>query len=334
MFFSAGRIAARGLAADLATSFVRPVIFRGMTKSQSKALGIYRRYPQAVRGFVSAGRPKKASTSASEESGPTEKPKKKAVKTTKAKATARRKSKPTSEQSKPTSKQSKSKSKSKRKPKAAKKPISAEQRAVLKRRALKPAALLNKEPNREPTTAWQLFVREKMPYLVNGRFLPETMAELARDFKSLPSHEIQRLQSTVDENKLVNAASYKAWVESHPVPEIHAANMARKHLKRKFDHPKGPLKLIHDERLPKTPLSSFALFTKARWVSGDFSVGSLSLAEIAVKIGKEWKSLTPAERQPYEDLALSERDSYVKAMGGVLPDVRLKSRKSPSPAIS
>lgn len=96
--------------------------------------------------------------------------------------------------------------------------------------------------------------------------------------------------------KAKNKATYKAWVESHDPQAIYDANLARRLLKKKYDIPKATLKLIRDERLPKRPVTAFALFSKARWASGEYA-NSGSVTAVASKLGEEWKSLTPAERK-------------------------------------
>lgn len=137
------------------------------------------------------------------------------------------------------------------------------------------------------------------------------------------------------ENKLTNAATYKSWVESHPPQEVYNANLARKNLKRKYNMPKGTLKLIHDERVPKRPSTAYARFTKARWASGEFAGVPESMHQVAGRIAREWKSLSAAERrvcqrcspicvaqliisQPYEDLAQAQFDAYEKATSAVI----------------
>jgi hypothetical protein len=104
----------------------------------------------------------------------------------------------------------------------------------------------------------------------------------------------KRYQSAAEENQRANAAAYKAWVETHPIEQIHNANKARNLLKNKYNIPKGYVKLIKDERQPKRPVSAYSLFTKARWSSGDFSTG---VKDSSKAIGQEWNNLSESDKQ-------------------------------------
>ncbi|KAI3329155.1 hypothetical protein HD806DRAFT_274364 [Xylariaceae sp. AK1471] len=303
MLFSIGRFATRHLAsAAFATSSARSVVFRTTAKPRFQSSGIYRRSPQLTRGFASVGRPKKASTLKSAESTSTEKLAKKSTRTTKAKA----------------------------KPKP--KPITEERKGILERRALKEAALFT-EPKPLPDRPWRLFVAESSSGKADGQTAPQRMPSLAREYKELPSYEIQRLESTAAQNRLNNAAAYKAWVESHTPEEINKAMVARRSLKKKYNIPKGFSKPLHDERQPKRPATAFGLFTKARWASGEYSRHTTPMTETSRGIAREWRNLSLAERQPYADLAKSNHEGYEKAVRAVLHrDVsRHHPKQSPSP---
>ncbi|KAI0555372.1 hypothetical protein F4679DRAFT_523473 [Xylaria curta] len=324
MLFSIGRSATGRLAStNFATSFARSVILRA-TKLQSNAPGIYRPSFQGTRGFASAGRPKKVSASASAVTTPAKKSarkpakkptKKPAGKQIKAKATAKAKAKP------------KPKTKPKR---AAKRPISEERKAILERQSLKKIALFA-EPKTLPVQPYQLFIAEMTQNKSDGQGLVNKMASLGRDFHALPSSRVEQLRSATEQNKLANAAAYKAWVESHPVQAIYDANKARKALKKKFNFPKRSVKVIRDERLPKRPPTAYSLFTKARWASGEYTTPGVRATDVASRIATEWKALTAAERQPYEDLARSQVEHYTKEANAVLDLKRSKRTKSPSP---
>ncbi|KAI1281033.1 hypothetical protein F5Y07DRAFT_316809 [Xylaria sp. FL0933] len=301
MLFSIGRSATRRLAsAAIATSSTRSVVFRATTKVQFGAPGFNRRFPQAIRGYATAGRPKKAPTSATTKKTPAKKPVKKSTAKPKAKAKAKAKPKP--------------KPKPKQRATRAKKPVSEERKGILERQALRRAALFE-EPKTQATTPWPLFIAEQ----TQGRkgIVTDKIAELSREYKALPSSELQRLKSKAEQAKASNEVNYKAWLESHSPQEIYEANLARKNLKRKYNIPKGPVKILLDHRLPKRPSTAYALFTKARWASGDYS-GENGLASKALAIAQEWKKLTPAERKPFEDQAASETESYSKVINALV----------------
>ncbi|KAJ8130653.1 hypothetical protein O1611_g2974 [Lasiodiplodia mahajangana] len=321
MLYSIGRSATRRLASTaFATSHARLVVFRAPTKAHSAAPGIYSRYSQAVRGYASAAQSKKVSASKATKKTPAKKAAKKPARKTTTKAKAKPKTK------------AKAKAKPKAKPasKRVKRPISPERQTVLERRALKKVALFA-EPKLASTQPWQLYVTEQSKGKGDGQPLTGKVATWARNYKALSSDEMQRLESIVQQNKLANAAAYKAWVESHTAQEIYEANLARRALKKKHNFPKGLLKLIRDERIPKRPSTAYGLYTKARWASGDFSGTSESASEAMGRIAGEWKSLKAAERQPYEDLAHAQAASYEKAITGVIVRKRRSRSKSPSP---
>lgn len=121
----------------------------------------------------------------------------------------------------------------------------------------------------------------------------------------------------MQENSAANAANYKKWVESHSVKEIHAANIARARLARKF--PKGiralHLRKIQDERLPKRPSNAYALFAKSH-MSGTAGSGK-NLPELVKQISVMWKSLPDSEKKPYEDLHAADLARYRKEMASV-----------------
>ncbi|KAH7035295.1 uncharacterized protein B0I36DRAFT_90737 [Microdochium trichocladiopsis] len=265
---------------------------------------------QGVRQFASVGRPKASTKSA----------------TTKAAATKKTKA---GKAAKP---KAKKKAATKPKPKPAKKtpkPKAPETLAIEDRRQLKRIAILF-EPKTAPESAWRIYVAENLQGSQGTEFekVTEKMAGVAQAYKTLSASELQRYAEKAEENRRANAAAYKAWVESHTVEEVSAANNARLKLKRLHNYPKGNVKTIKDERAPKHPTSSFGFFTKAKWASGEFSGGPDGLSSTAGAISTAWKNLSAAERQPYEDLARAESARYEKdyeAAYGRKPVVRKRS---------
>jgi len=271
-----------------------------------------------ARHFASAGRPKSTTKVA-------------AAKTTTAKKTTATKAK------KPTTKKAaapKAKAKAKPKPKVVKKvvkkapkPVDPAVQAIKERRQLKKIALFS-EPKRDPDSAWRAFVADSLQGNKGTEFghVTKQMQGVADAFKNISATERQRFEKIAEENARANAAAYKAWVELHSVDEINAANNARQRLKRIHNYPKGYLKTIKDERAPKHPVSSFGFFTKAKYASGDMGPGPVSSHVTAISAA--WKSLSAAERQPYEDLARAESARYEKdyeAAFGRKPEVRKRS---------
>ncbi|KAI0104802.1 hypothetical protein GGR51DRAFT_560802 [Nemania sp. FL0031] len=317
MLYSISRSATRRLASTaFATSQARLAVFRATIKPHFGAPGIYNRNPQAIRGLASATLTKKVPASKATGKTAAKKPAKKPAKKTATKAKAKPKTK------------AKAKAKAKPAKKRAKRPISDERKIVIERRALKNVALFT-EPKLLATQPWQLYVAEQTQGKSDGESVTQKVSALAREYKALQPHEIERLESTSQQNRLANAATYKAWVETHTPQEIYDANRARKALKKKHNYPKGSVKIIQDDRIPKRPSTAYALFTKARWASGDFSGSSTPAIELMGRIAGEWKNLKAAERQPYEDLARAQSASYEKATNAIID--RKRTTKSPSP---
>ena len=76
---------------------------------------------------------------------------------------------------------------------------------------------------------------------------------------------------------------------------IVAANNARNLLRRKLNV-KRKYYLIQDDRIPKRPITAYALFNKDRHASGDLrNIGSL--AEKSRLVLSEWNSLSQADKQ-------------------------------------
>ncbi|CAK7239753.1 MAG: hypothetical protein STHCBS139747_001188 [Sporothrix thermara] len=217
----------------------------------------------------------------------------------------------------------------KKKAAAKKKAMTPEEKTKLQVRELKKVALL-KEPAKLPEHPWILFIAENTKGTKTGdgvkANLGKIMPELSQSFKALSPLELQRLRDTADQNRAANAAAHKEWVESHTAAQVADANRARTQLNRiaKTKH-----RVIQDARLPKRPTSSFSLFTKERWATGEFS--GRPLAEAARTLAAEWKSLPQNERQHYDDLAKTESEQYSKEMESILGHPVGKS-PSPSPA--
>ncbi|KDN71141.1 putative HMG box protein [Colletotrichum sublineola] len=140
---------------------------------------------------------------------------------------------------------------------------------------------------------------------------------LLPDPKRLPTNKWMvyvRLQEKADENKLINNANYKAWVESHTPQAVAQANLARLHL-RKARGRAIPAP-IRDDRQPTRPPNAYMLFVKSRWASGDFA--DLPLLEASSRIGEEWKGLSESRKGTFRDLAKAESDRYARESLNVL----------------
>lgn len=201
----------------------------------------------------------------------------------------------------------------KKKPGPAKKPLSPEKKAVLEKRELRKVALLHGEPKRETATVWTTYVAERVKnedITGPGKDFGEIMKRLSVDFKTISSSEQSRIEQKVLENKATNAANYKKWVESHTVEDIHKANLARNRLTRVYN---VKTRKITDDRFPKRPVTAFAHFVKAGMSSHS---GGKTMPEAVKDMSAVWKSLSAADKKPYEDLTLADKSRYVKEMQG------------------
>ncbi|KAH0436966.1 hmg box [Colletotrichum camelliae] len=198
--------------------------------------------------------------------------------------------------------------------------LTPEEKLKLEKKDLKQVALLASEPSNSVTTAWQVYQTEKLraEAIPRGEF-GSRIAAFAEDFKNLSTQELQRVQETANANKLKDNATYKAWVESHTPLEIYNANVARRRLRALKPQKEGKRqnkpKSIVDERLPKSPISSFMYYVKARWAQGDLPEG---VGPATKAIGEGWTNLTEAEKAPYQALAKSDLERYEREVKDVL----------------
>lgn len=216
-------------------------------------------------------------------------------------------------------------------PKKKKKVLTPEEKLKAEVRELKKKALL-KEPAKVPETSWQVYIVQELKGVSAGDGLASLTKAAGERFRALSSGELevrqtplapasshllclflrhgggrglllttrsrkQSLQSAADSNRTANAASYKAWVQSHTPEQIHEANLSRARLARLAQkgatNAKAPRKIV-DERLPKRPGNAYALFIKERWASGDVNgeVGAVGL-----ELAREWKGLSESEKK-------------------------------------
>ncbi|CAK7274505.1 hypothetical protein SEPCBS119000_006207 [Sporothrix epigloea] len=217
----------------------------------------------------------------------------------------------------------------KKKAVAKRKAMTPEKKTKLRVRELKKMALLT-EPAKRPEHPWILFIAENAKGVKSDgdvkSSLGKIMPELSQAFKALSPQEVQRLRDTADRNRASNAADYQAWVTSHTATQTVDANRARAQLNRIA---KIKRRAIQDDRLPKRPTTSFSLFTKERWATGEFA--GRPLAEAARTIAAEWKSLSATDRQHYDDLSKTMSEQYNKEMESILSR---PVSQSPSPTPS
>lgn len=96
-----------------------------------------------------------------------------------------------------------------------------------------------------------------------------------------------------NQGKAANEKAYTAWLESHEPAVIHAANLARANLRRR--KVKGGYNQLQDPRLVKGRRTPYAIFTRARFATGDLK--GLKIGEAGQLIGREWKGLSASEKK-------------------------------------
>ncbi|KAI1096236.1 hypothetical protein F5B19DRAFT_438445 [Rostrohypoxylon terebratum] len=316
MLSSIGRAAIRRLISAPVTTSSNRIVVSSLSADSLRSGHLF------VRGYATAGKPKAKSTATTKSAAKPAATKGRTKTTTKAKATkATKTTKATASKSKSTKSKTavkaKPKAKATAKAKAKKRPLSPEKKSLIERKELKKAALFELQ-KRLAETPWTVFVSESSKGTPGGPgVIRDKMIAYSQEYKNLPASRLQRLQATAEQNKATNAAEYKAWVESYTPREIHAANHARKVLKKKHNYPpKAGVKLIVDERLPKQPVTPYSLYTKDRWASGDFA--NKSIAESSKQLSAEWKNMSEADRRPFNELYKISAAQYAKDVSEVL----------------
>ncbi|KAH8736816.1 hypothetical protein BGZ61DRAFT_470333 [Ilyonectria robusta] len=232
---------------------------------------------------------------------PKKKTKAAATKKATAKKTATTKAKPKAVKPKAVKPKPKPKPKAKVGPKS--KVITPEEQEKLDIRELKRWALLNKITGL-PETPWLVYITQEMK--PGEKDLVGKMSQISAAFKNLYSYEREPLETKANSNRATNEVNHKAWVESHPPARIYLANQARRRLSRKMDK---KIRLIHDERLPKSNGSAYNAFVKSRFASGGHTAGS-PLGDSIKAFGQEWTALSDAEKRPFEAQAAKEAAKY------------------------
>ncbi|KAK7530077.1 hypothetical protein IWX49DRAFT_595487 [Phyllosticta citricarpa] len=170
---------------------------------------------------------------------------------------------------------------------------------------LKATAL--EEPKALPGSAWVLYVSEVFRKLPQGEKTNsvDVIKKAAADFKNIGSSELERLQTQASDNKKRNHEAYTKWVRSHTPQQILEANKARNSLKRKLAVYKK--NKINDDRLVKAPKTAYFAFFLERAGSSEGSV-----PERAKQASQEWKNMSAAQKQKYEEIARQDLQRYLK----------------------
>ncbi|KAM0563978.1 hypothetical protein ACHAPJ_000186 [Fusarium lateritium] len=223
---------------------------------------------------------------------------KKATGTTKTKATATK------------AKADKAKPKPKPKPKKETDPEKLEKRAIkekkLEIRENKKWAL-NEKISQLPASRWTLFLFEQKGDFHGNGGITQQMSEFSKEFQSKSDAELTDYDERAAANRAKNSENYKAWVESHEPARIYLANKAR----RRLEHLTGKsYKKITDERLPKRPNGSYALFV----VDNHSRFDNADAAERFKELSQAWKELSPVEKGRFEERHADQAAKYKAEM--------------------
>ncbi|KAL5349437.1 hypothetical protein ACLOAV_005729 [Pseudogymnoascus australis] len=166
-------------------------------------------------------------------------------------------------------------------------------------------------PKRLPATAWTVLHVESM-LQSPGVPLAELVKDASARYKTLDASTREHYNQIANANKATNDASYEAWLASLSPQQIYDSNHAQQRLKQLGLIKPGKHLKIDDPRIPKRPLSSYILFVKERYTSGDFK--GISSVEAAKILTQEYKALSDSEKKQYETQSVADRERYSKEM--------------------
>ncbi|CAI9633716.1 unnamed protein product [Alternaria burnsii] len=191
--------------------------------------------------------------------------------------------------------------------KRVKKPLTDEEKLQAKMRQLRVKAL--KEPGKHRKyTAINAFVSET-------RASKSSFAETIKAFRNLTPAELEHWNHVANQEHAARQAEYKAFIHSYTPEQIKIANNARSQLRKLLADkrkrlPPYTIKLV-DDRQPKRASPPFPTFVRARFASGDYK--NIHPTDAVKLAANEWKSLSAAEKQKYEDEWVARKDDAAAA---------------------
>ncbi|KAI9596056.1 hypothetical protein BDF19DRAFT_439499 [Syncephalis fuscata] len=187
--------------------------------------------------------------------------------------------------------------------------VSVEEKANIEKklRYLQRTEDIQKPPPRS-INGWQVFLAEHFAQVKNQgvtiRIADEAKTSSAK-WKALTDSERQAYKERATEESLKLQKNYEKWAASL-TPEQLAALRRYQGLQRK----KGKqISVIKDPAKPKKPLSAFLIFLGERRqaLAATFDGNAV---EFAKSIGAEWRSLSEAEKKPYNDKSATNFQKY------------------------
>ncbi|KAF7195554.1 hypothetical protein HII31_03148 [Pseudocercospora fuligena] len=138
--------------------------------------------------------------------------------------------------------------------------------------------------------------------------LTERAKAIAAEWKNISAADREHYNHLTHTKNEEQQATFKRWIESYTPDQIRKANEARAQLRKKLPSQKNKWAKISDERVPKKPANSFALFNTNRQSSGDFQ--GIKLGEAAKLIAQEWKALSSSEKEKYDRIYKDDFQRY------------------------
>ncbi|RAL11551.1 HMG-box domain-containing protein [Aspergillus homomorphus CBS 101889] len=138
--------------------------------------------------------------------------------------------------------------------------------------------------------------------------------------RNLTAEEEEGFARTAEENKAKNEEAMAKWIKSYTPTQIRDANKARRRLAR-LTGKKGTKHTmqLEDPRLVSRPLVPFAQFVKTQ-MQEDLGLASLPIKDRMRRIAESWKSVTPEEKEVYQQAYNEDKERYIREFKDVYGD--------------
>mmetsp|Transcript_130859 Transcript_130859/g.226452 ORF Transcript_130859/g.226452 Transcript_130859/m.226452 type:complete len:466 (-) Transcript_130859:12-1409(-) len=159
---------------------------------------------------------------------------------------------------------------------------------------------------KKPLTSYFLFCNEKRKELTESdptANVTQMAKNLGEMWRTLNESEKAVYENRANEAKAKWAEDLKQWMAENP--DAVAAGKSKSKNK--------------DPNKPKKALSAFFFFGSARRPKLTAETPSLTIIEVASKLGEEWGKMSPEAKQPYEELAAKDKLRYEEEMKHYTP---------------
>ncbi|TGZ79706.1 hypothetical protein EX30DRAFT_342063 [Ascodesmis nigricans] len=149
------------------------------------------------------------------------------------------------------------------------------------------------------------------------------LATVAQTYKGLTIQELQGLAREAEKQNAERVAENKKWIEQYTPVEIEKANYARRWLK-KHNIKRVDTTVIKDHRKILGRRSAYIYYCLAQKDSGEF--GDAKITEKAAINARKWNAMSAAEKQPYEELSLADKERYERERADMGFEVNTKEQ--------